>query len=109
MELYPDNKISSYKVHLSKPLFLPGSYEVALEEIIYPTVAAHFERGETWIEVFTGKLNKDDFDQKERIPVEAGSAEYLMTVVWSINSILEKYDSVDLQRKGLLQGDPQKC
>jgi hypothetical protein len=53
MEYYPKNTLANYKVKLGKPLILPGQYEVALVEIIYPHRKLSIESGEAFMTVTT--------------------------------------------------------
>ena len=60
-ELYPENKLSDFRVQLAKPIDLSQPYEVALEEIAYPLQNYHFESFSTWIEIHHAEVK---FDQE---------------------------------------------
>ena len=53
MEIYPDNKLSSFKVKLGKPLELTGAYEVGLVEIIYPNKSLNVQENEAKVHTIT--------------------------------------------------------
>ena len=49
MDIYPENKVSDYTVHLPKEINLSGSWELGLSEILYPNTWYNIDTNQCFI------------------------------------------------------------
>lgn len=97
MRLYPNNTLSDFRIRLAKPLSLPVSYEVGIEEIIYPRRSYEFKADDTWV-IIQEKRFIDSVKQKgiavarKKIKVDCGTICGFSTLTWYINEALEPHN-----------------
>ena len=56
MDIYPENKLSDYMVHLPKEINLSGSWELGLSEILYPNTWHNIDTNQCYIFYQRGAL-----------------------------------------------------
>ena len=56
MDVYPENKLSDYTVHLPKEINLSGSWELGLFEILYPNTWYNIDPNQCFIYYQRGAL-----------------------------------------------------
>ena len=56
MDIYPENKVSDYTVHLPKEINLFGSWELGLSEILYPNTWYNIDTNQCFIYYHFGDL-----------------------------------------------------
>ena len=56
MDIYPENKLSDYTVHLPKEINLSGSWELGLSEILYPNSWYNIDTNKCYIFYLRGAV-----------------------------------------------------
>ena len=56
MDIYPENRLSDYMVHLPKEINLSGSWELGLSEILYPNTWYNIDNNQCYIFCQRGAL-----------------------------------------------------
>ena len=108
MNIYPDNKLSSFTNLLSQPMYLEGNWSVALAEITFPTLSSNVPettvwkiKGVNWEEIVP---NTNNMVQRTMHTLEAGFYSSIDEIINSIRGVTNsfgediKYD-VNQQRK----------
>ncbi|MGI9555417.1 MAG: hypothetical protein ACR2M9_01035 [Cyanophyceae cyanobacterium] len=91
--LYPQNTLANFRVRLPKPLILNESYEVALEEIIYPKIDFDFKPNEVFVDLFRFIVDEDGEEEEEKVRVDIAltSRMGVDVLIWYLNDVLSKY------------------
>lgn len=91
MQLYPSNSLADFRIRLTKPILLEKQYEVALEELVYHQIQHSFAANEVYMDVLGKQRDGAKSKSFERIRIQYSSEAGLKTLLWCINSHLEKF------------------
>ena len=81
IQIYPNNKIWSYRTKLAKPIVLTEPYEVGVIEFQYPRVWASFPASDADVTVYDSKT-----EQTLTIPLSVGFYDSIPRIVKEFNS-----------------------
>lgn len=98
MKYFPDNKTSSYTVHLSKEVNLEGKWNVALSEITFPTMIHNVSTENNGIFIHYKSYKSDEgliTWKPLRIEIPNGSYKSVGELIETINKAAKEYTGYD--------------